>query len=269
MLEKKNCIFKPKLDNNHMRVVKEKGRRMKWPLFVDRSRQQPTNMNKKNPLTSGGEPLKDSNHPCTIASAALSSPHLHSHRPRPTIFILLVLAIGLLVFDIIPRENVIFDIANNGFDVLYEYECEFYCDALSSHVSNASDTNGAATVTSCNCCPGCVGLGEFNVSGCDLAAVLPATTIATIATTVGIENEIIFDSDDTLHTPQPGPDVPAPPHDTLHTIDRTRPVGVGLREFDVNFNGNMDIIGLPYDMLSSMFIFIFIFFFFDCFVVKC
>ena len=113
-------------------------------------------MNKKRPPKPGGEPLKDSNHPSTTASAALSH-----HRASPTMFILSILAIGLSVFGIIRRENVILDVETNGFNVLYEYECEFYCDALSSHVSNASDTIGAVTTTSCNCAPGCVRLGEL------------------------------------------------------------------------------------------------------------
>ena len=177
------------------------------------------------PPTPGGEPCEDSNHPCTTASAALLS------RQRQTIFILLILAFGLLVCDIIPRGNVIFDVENNGLNVLYEYECEFYCDALSSHISNASDTINAATATSCNGDPGCVALGEFNVNGCDVSVGLPATTIATI---VGIENEIIFHSSDTPHTPQPGPDVTAPPHPTPQIIDKTRAVGIGLPEFKVN-----------------------------------
>ena len=203
----------------------ERERMMKRPLIVDRSCQQATKMSKKNPPTRGGEPLKDSNHPCTTASAALLSRQHQHHRARPTIFILLLLAIGLFLFGIIPRENVIFDVENNGNNVLYEYECEFYCDALSSRVSNTSDTIDAATAASCNCGPGCVGLGEFNVNGCDLSAVLSATTIAT-----GIENGIIFDGGDTRHISQPGSDVTAPPH----TIGRTRPVGAGLHEFNVN-----------------------------------
>ena len=188
------------------------------------------------PPTPGGEPFGDSNHPCTTASAALlsrqrSHSHRHSHRQRQTIFILLILVFGLLVCDIIPRGNVIFDVENIGLNVLYEYECEFYCDALSSHISNASDTINAATATSCNGDPGCVALGEFNVNGCDVSVGLPATTIATI---VGIENEIIFHSSDTPHTPQPGPDVTAPPHPTPQIIDKTRAVGIGLPEFKVN-----------------------------------
>ena len=215
-----------------MRKVKVKEESEKWPLIIDRSSQQATNMSNKSRVTPGGESVKDSNHPCTTASAALPfrsrqhpHPHLH-HRLCPTIFISLFLAIGLLVFDIIPRENVIFCFENNGSHVV---QCEFYCDALSSCVSNASNAIGATTATSCNCDTGCVGLGEFNVNGCGSSGVLPQTTTAT---TAGIESEIIFDSGDTPHTPQPG--VTAPPHPTPHTIGRTRPVGVGLREFDVN-----------------------------------
>ena len=233
MLEKKTVTSHKKLQNNHMIVVKEKERKMKWPLIVDRSCQQATKMSKKSPPTPDG----DSNHPCTIASAALSSRQRQYHRARQTIFILLILAIGLLVFGVIPRENVIFDVENNGNNFLYEYECEFYCDALSSQVSNASDTIGAATAPSSNCGPGCVGPGEFNVNGCHLSAVLPATTIATIATTVGIENDIIFDSGHTRHTPQPGSDITAPPH----TIDRTSEFNVNEYVFNENeFNNEIN-----------------------------
>ena len=209
-----------------MRKVKVKEESEKWPLIIDRSSQQAMTMSKQSPTTPGREPLKDLNHPCTTASAALSCcPHSH-HCLRRIISSLLILAIGLLVFDTISRRNVIFDVENNGSNILYEYE--FYCDALSSRVSIASDTIGAATATLFNCGAGCVGLGELNADARDL-------------TTVGIESEIIFDSGETPHTPQSAPDVTAPPHLTPHTIHRTRPVGVGLREFDDNeyvFNEN-------------------------------
>ena len=169
-----------------------KERKMKWPLFVDRPCQQ-TNKSETSPPTSGDEPLQDSNHPCTTASAALS-PRSRCHpspRPSQTIFISLNLSIGLRIFGIIPHENVIFGNENNDFNILFECECEFNCDALSSRTSNTSDTISAATATatSFNFGPGGWGLGELDSLGCDLSAVLPAPAIIT---TVGIENEIIF-----------------------------------------------------------------------------
>ena len=159
-----------------------KERKMKWPLFVDRPCQQ-TNKSETSPPTPGDEPLQDSNHPCTTASAALSSrARCHpSPRPSQTIFISLNLSIGLRIFGIIPHENVI----------LFECECEFNCDALSSRTSNTSDTISAATATatSFNFGRGGGGLGELDSLGCDLSAVLPAPAMIT---TVGIENENIF-----------------------------------------------------------------------------
>ena len=159
-----------------------KERKMKWPLFVDRPCQQ-TNKSETSPPTSGDEQLQDSNHPCTTASAALSprAPCHPSPRQSQTIFTSLNLSIGLRIFGIISHENVI----------LFECECEFNCDALSSRTSNTSDTISAATATatSFNFGPGGWGLGELDSLGCDLSAVLPAPAMIT---TVGIENEIIF-----------------------------------------------------------------------------
>lgn len=131
-----------------------KERKMKWPLFVDRPCQQ-TNKSETSPPTSGDEPLQDSNHPCTTASAALS-PRARCHpSPRPS------------------------------------QTCEFNCDALSSRTSNTSDTISEATATATwfNFGWGGGGLGELDSLGCDLSAVLPAPAMIT---TAGIENENIF-----------------------------------------------------------------------------
>ena len=70
-----------------------------------------------------------------------------SPRPSQTTFILLYLSICLTIFGIIPRENVIFGNENNDFNILFECECEFNCDAISSRTSNTSDTISAATAT--------------------------------------------------------------------------------------------------------------------------
>ena len=112
------------------------------------------------------------------------SPRARCHpspRASQTIVIALNLSIGLRIFGIIPHSNVI----------LFECECEFNCDALSSRTSNTSDTISAATATatSFNFGRGGGGLGELDSLGCDLSAVLSAPAIIT---TVGIENENIF-----------------------------------------------------------------------------
>ena len=76
---------------------------------------------------------------------------------------------------------------------------------------------------------------------------------------------------------QNGPNGPLTNTETQHstasvivTHDKIVATGMESHEFDYIgfiFNGNLDGIGLQYDMLPGMFIFIFIFDCFNCFVV--
>ena len=174
---------------------------MKWPLITNRSRQK----TKQRFVSTWPQIWSNSveiSIDCQNASAPLitSRQHSHSHshsRPHDTIFILLILAIGLSVasivggiFDLKSRNFGVLNGDFNVFDIDFKVElksCEWdvfnaYFNDYDVSSSTAIDTNGISPPPhrpAINSSPTGVGLSQTSVIDNDLCAVSPAILIIT------------------------------------------------------------------------------------------
>ena len=141
---KKNCLTSTQTTlqtSSHIREVKVKETKMKWPLIADRSRQQQTRQSETSRSPMEGRIVKQLNHPrdntsaasipLTMTQASPRSPLAQNDKssPRPPIpthrFILLFSGIILgKVFDVFGDLHVVFE-NENVFAFKCELECEF------------------------------------------------------------------------------------------------------------------------------------------------
>ena len=195
-----------------------------------------------------------------------------------------VLLVSVAVLTIASHE---FDAFNHGFNAL-NIKCElgksglnnnkygFDCGELASHIIDTIDAVADRPAVGFKFDQICVGLTEIDNLECDLSGVLPTPATATIITN---KNEIEMKNQNGAHEPHTHTQAQAQAqtkHSTAPVINRSNSMvnnGIELCEFNTIrciFSGNIDGIGLQYDMFSGMFVFVFIFIcFFNCFVVKC
>ena len=125
----------------------------------------------------GGAESKELNHPCVNAST-LTIPtfpdNTFPEQKQPDIFNILLL-IGIKLCDLVGIT-----VLNN------RLECNFDCDVSSSPLIDAIGAIPHMDASKCNFNTSSVGLGEFDISECDLDVVFPAM--------ITIENEIKYDN---------------------------------------------------------------------------
>ena len=118
-LEKKNCHFKEKDTADYcMRKVEEKESKGNWHLITNRSSQTKQRFVSMWPQiwSNSVEISIDCQNAAPLMASRQHSQHSHSHsRGHETIFILLILAIGLSVASIV---GAIFDLKSRNFGVL-------------------------------------------------------------------------------------------------------------------------------------------------------
>ena len=276
---KKTSNFKQQVINDHqyIKVVKEKERKMKWTVIVERScLLQQARQDENNRQIPCGEQVQDLNYPRCDTSAALNttSPHHSPCLPIPTqiIFILsvpvIILAIVSRFCDVLGIKSREFGDFNHSFNALNN-ECElrksglnnnkycFGCGALTSHTLDTINVAVDTPAVGFKFGQICVGLAEFDNLESDLTDVLPPP-----ATTLTNENEIQMRNKNVSYGPLSNTQA------QTQTQHLTSPVidihdimvknGIESGQFDTIryiFSGNMDGIGLQYDMFSGMFVF--------------
>ena len=168
--------------------MKEKERKMKWPL-IDRSSQRLTKRFVSTWPHIWSKSVEIFVY-CSNASAPLmrpSPPHSRSHQGIfISIISAIVLPIGTIFGDILVGFKDYFSVLNDDFDFELEYDLR---DVLPSHTNNTIGAPGYTPVPRFNLFPTGVGLAEFGDLGCDLCAVISAAGIVPTVTTVIVANK--------------------------------------------------------------------------------
>ena len=167
-----------------------KGRKMKWPVFGDRSSQQP----QQRFVSTWPQIWSKSVEIFVICSNASAPIIVAPPQASQTTFILFILAIELAIATIFGQAesgessgfNEYFNVLNNDFEL--EPECDF-CDVLSSPAIDTINATADTRATGFNLHTTGVGLAKFDNLGCDLCAVLSAPATVAVATTAENENK--------------------------------------------------------------------------------